>query len=66
MFPTKFEEHYLRVYVKDDKNFEAANYAYERFCDKFKEKISNEEGKSIIDSPIKDVNKHISQSKQNR
>ena len=33
--PMKYEEHYMRVYVKDEAKFKAALHAFQRTCKKF-------------------------------
>jgi len=33
--PQTYEEHYMRIFVKDEHKFEAAKFAFEQTCKKF-------------------------------
>ena len=65
-YPQTYEEHYLRIFVKDEhkvrnsngynlfSKFEAAKYAFEQTCKKFSGQLKNSQETIGDDSPIKD------------
>ncbi len=56
LFPKQYEEHTLRVYVKDEEKFEAAKYAWDRFCAEYckRQGAQNKEDAKLLNSPVKD------------
>ena len=56
--PMKYEEHYMRVYVKDEDKFKVALHAFQRTCKKFTEHFGGDNKHSqaavSISSPMKE------------
>lgn len=38
-YPAKYQEHYMRVFVKDERKFDAAMHAFNKTCKKFNEEF---------------------------
>eukprot|EP00347_Sterkiella_histriomuscorum_P004529 403360116 len=38
-YPSIFQEHYIRVFVKDEEKFDAVKHAFHRLCQQFRDKI---------------------------
>ena len=56
--PLKYEEHYMRIYVKDESKFKAALYAFKKTCKKFTDQFGSDErhtqAAQSIGSPMKE------------
>ena len=57
-YPKAYQEHYMRVFVKDEEKFDAALFALNETCRKFGEKFTKESkedmAKAVSLSPMKD------------
>jgi hypothetical protein len=38
-YPLNYQEHYMRVFVKDERKFDAAMYAFNETCKKFNDQF---------------------------
>lgn len=56
--PVKYEEHYMRVYVKEEAKFKAALHAFQRTCKKFTDLFGrdnkHQQAAAAISSPMKE------------
>ena len=53
-YPQTYEEHYMRVFVKEEKKHDAAVHAFEKICKTFSEKFKLDADAAVIGSPTKD------------
>ena len=57
-YPQKYEEHYMRIFVKDERKFKAALYAFQQTCKKFSQSgmFTNDEKElaAVMSSPMKE------------
>ena len=53
-YPKTYEEHYLRVFVKDERKYDAARFAFDRLSLQFSDRFKEEVDAAVIGSPTKD------------
>lgn len=53
-YPQTYEEHYMRIFVKEENKHDAAVHAFEKICKTFSEKFKLDADAAVIGSPTKD------------
>lgn len=53
-YPQTYEEHYLRVFVKDENKYDAAMHAFAKISQVFSDRFRENEDAAVIGSPLKD------------